>query len=690
MSLNNNVGQLFEALFKPIKLNQVSVTNRIVSTAHSELYAERGMPTERYILYHEEKARGGIGLTIGGASSVSLDSPQLWGPSVDVTDDCVIPHFERLANAVHKHGAAFMLQLTHLGRRARSDRGFWPHLVSPSGIREQLTRGTAKIIEREDIRRIQCDFAQAARRVKDGGLDGAEISAAHQHLIDQFWSPRTNFRKDEYGGSLENRMRFGLEVLEEIRNEVGSKFCLGLRMSGDEFHKDGLGANELKIIAKKYAESGLIDFINVIGSGSDNLMSVADSVPNMNYPAQPYVYLAAGIKEVVDLPVMHAQGITDPVEAAELVKKGCFDLVGMTRAHIADPEIVNKIRYGRVAQIRPCVGANYCIDREYSGLDVVCLHNAATGREATMPHRVEKSELKRQIVVVGGGPAGMEAARVCALRGHKVILFERAASLGGLINLAALAPSRQKMSGIIRWLEYELIRLKVDIRIGIDVNADTVRSINPDVVVSATGGKPNLLQHKSWGYAQGLVNNAKDLLLGEAAPAATALVYDTIGGFSGITCADFLADKGTIVELVTPDAHIGQELGDGSLPVYLQRLFKGQVKMTPGFGLTKVRRDGDFLQAILENQFTKQQEPRRVHQIIIENGTIPDDQLYNTLKPYSRNSGQTDLNALFSDRKQPHLEQDNVEFLLYRIGDCVSMRGIHAAIFDALRLCKHF
>ena len=680
----------FNAIFKPITLNRVTIANRLVSTPHSELYAEGGKTTERYIRYHEEKARGGIGLTMGGASSVSLDSPQLWGPSVDVTSDAIIPHFQNLASAVHRHGAAVMIQLTHLGRRSRWDRGFWPHLVSPSGVREPLTRGTAKVIELEDIKRIQRDFAQAARRVKEGGLDGAEISAAHQHLIDQFWSPRTNKRSDAYGGSLENRMRFGLEVFEAVRGEVGGEFCIGLRMCGDEFHEDGLREEDLKQIAERYAESGLVDFISVIGSGADTLMSVANSVPNMAYPPHPYVHLATGIKRVVDVPVMHAQNIRDPAEAARLLEDGAVDMIGMTRAHIADPHIINKVREGRVAQIRPCVGANYCIDREYNGLEVLCLHNAATGRESTMPHSIARSDHRRRIIIVGGGPAGMEAARVSAERGHKVILFERNSVLGGQIMLAALAPSRDQMGGIVHWLKDELTRLAVDVRLGVEADAKTVRSSEPDIAIIATGGHPNLGENSAWGHADMPAISVEDVLSSSIEPSPTVLIYDAIGGFAGTTCADFLAEAGSSVELITPDPRIGQELGDGSLPVYLRRLHSKNVRMTTGLGLERVEQKDGRLLATLKNQFTEIAETRVVDQVVIDSGTTPNDQLYSRLKSEARNGGVTDLAALFAGEPQPELVDDSPGFLLYRIGDCVSSHGIHAAIYDALRLCKDF
>ena len=664
----------FDALFRPITLNRVKIANRIVSTPHTELYAEGGNTTERFIRYHVEKAKGGIGLTMAGASSVSLDSPQLWGPSVDVTSDEIIPHFQNLAKAVHLHSSAIMIQLTHLGRRSRWDRNYWPHLVSPSGVREPLTRGTAKVIELEDIKRIQLNFAQAARRVKEGGLDGAEISAAHQHLIDQFWSPRTNKRCDAYGGSLEKRMRFGIEVLEAIREEVGEEFCIGLRMCGDEFHEDGLNETELKKIAERYASTGMVDFISVIGSGADTLMSVANSVPNMAYPPHPYVHLAAGIKGVVDIPVMHAQNIRHPTEAARLLDKGAFDMVGMTRAHIADPHIVNKVLGDRVAEIRPCVGANYCIDREYSGLDALCIHNAATGRETTMPHHITKSHTLRRIVVVGGGPAGLEAARVSAERGHNVTLFERNAYLGGKVNLAARAPARGQIIGIANWLASELKRLQVHIRCNVEADAETIRSMQSDIVVIATGGSPNLEEYQAWGHNKGLVSSVEQVLSGAVKPADTAIVYDVIGGFAGVSCADFLAGSESQVELVSPDPSIGHELGDASLPVHLRRLFKKKVNMTPSLRLEQVELLEGKLLAKFRNQFSNLVETRLTDQIVIDNGSIPNNQLFDSLKRESINDGQIDIEALFTDRQQPAAKEGSSGFLLYRIGDCVSMQ----------------
>ena len=441
----------FEAMFQPIQIGKLTIRNRVLSTAHAEVYAtDGGMTTDRYVKYYEEKAKGGIGLAIcGGSSVVAIDSPQEWWSSVNLSTDRIIPHFQNLADAMHKHGAKIMIQITHMGRRSRWDGFNWPTLMSPSGVREPVHRATCKTIEPEEIWRVIGNYAAAAGRAKAGGLDGVELSAVHQHMIDQFWSPRVNKRTDEWGGSFENRMRFGLEVLKAVRKEVGPDFCVGIRLCGDEFHPDGLSHEDMKQIAKYYDDTGMLDFIGVVGSGCDTHNTLANVIPNMSYPPEPFLHLAAGIKEVVKVPVLHAQNIKDPNQATRILEGGYVDMVGMTRAHIADPHLIAKIKMGQIDQIKQCVGANYCIDRQYQGLDVLCIQNAATSREYMgLPHIIEKtSGPKRKVVIVGGGPAGMEAARVAAERGHDVTLFEKQDSLGGQISLAAKAPQRDQMAG---------------------------------------------------------------------------------------------------------------------------------------------------------------------------------------------------------------------------------------------------
>ena len=685
-------------LFEPIQLNQLKIRNRIVSTAHAEVYAENGIPGERYIRYYEEKARGGVGLAIcGGSSPVAKDSPAEWWSSVNLSRDETMEGLAKLAETMHRHGAKIMIQATHMGRRTAWHGFEWPHLVSPSGVREPVHRGNAKTIEIEEIRRIVRDYAQAARRVKASGLDGIEISAAHQHLIDQFWSPRTNFRTDEYGGSLANRMRFGVEVLNAVRAEVGRDFCVGLRMCGDEFHEDGLSHEHLKEIAQAMSETGLIDYLSVIGSGADTHNTLANCMPPMALPPEPFVHLAAGIKSVVKIPLMHAQSIRDAQQAERLLAAGMVDMVGMTRAQIADPHMVIKIRDGREDQIKQCVGANYCIDRQYNGLDVLCVQNAATSRERTMPHVIARSAgPKRKVVVVGAGPAGLEAARVARERGHDVVLFEKGPQVGGQVNLAAKAPKREQMAGIIRWFDLETIRLGIDRRLNTEADASMIMDERPDIVVLATGGLPHTDQVPAWGAAEGLAVSSWDILSGKVAPKGNVLVYDGISTHAGAGVADFIASRGHLVEIVTPDVKIADDTGGTTFPIFYRRLYAQGVILTPNHWLDSVYKEcapeGDKLVAVLRNEYTEVQEERVVDQVVVENGIRPNEALYWQLKERSVNRGQTDIDTLFAAQPQPVLSQPlgNGKFALFRIGDAVSMHNIHAAIYDALRLAKDF
>ncbi|XGA80288.1 dimethylglycine demethylation protein DgcA [Halomonas sp. CH40] len=688
----------FEAIFQPIEIGKLTIRNRVVSTAHAEVHAtDGGMTTERYVRYYEEKAKGGCGLCIcGGSSVVSIDSPQGWWSSVNLSTDRIIPHFQNLADAVHKHGGKIMIQITHMGRRSRWDGFDWPTLVSPSGIREPVHRSTCKTIEEEEIWRIVGDFAQAARRAKEGGLDGVELSAVHQHLIDQFWSPRVNKRTDQWGGSFENRMRFGMEVLKAVRAEVGDDFVVGMRICGDEFHPDGLNQDDMKQIAAYYDATGKVDFFGVVGSGCDTHNTLANVIPNMSYPPEPFLHLAAGIKEVVSVPVIHAQNIKDPNQAQRILEGGYVDLVGMTRAHIADPHLIAKIKMNQVDQIKQCVGANYCIDRQYQGLDVLCIQNAATSREYMgLPHIIEKSTgPKRKVVVVGGGPGGMEAARVAAERGHDVVLYEAGAELGGQITIAAQAPQRDQIAGITRWYQLELARLKVDVRLNTRADAAELSAMQADVVVLATGGQPFLEQTLEWGYSpvaeDSLVVSSWDILSGKVAPGNNVLIYDTICEFAGVSAADFLADKGAKVEIVTDDIKPGAAVGGTTFPTYYRSLYEKEVIMTSDMMLHKVYREGDQLVAVLENEYTGQQEERVVDQVVVENGVRPDEALYYALKEQARNHGQLDLEALYAAQAQPCLSSESEGFLLFRLGDCTAPRNIHAAIYDALRICKDF
>jgi 2,4-dienoyl-CoA reductase-like NADH-dependent reductase (Old Yellow Enzyme family) len=573
-----------------------------------------------------------------------------------------------------------------MGRRSRWDVGPFLAPVAPSMVREPEHRTFPKVMEDWDIERIVDDFGQAARRCRDGGLDGIELSYSASHLIAQFWSSGINKRNDSYGGTLENRMRFSLDVLEEIRRRVGHDFIVGVRLSGDELKHDGIGQEEALTIAKRLAKSGLVDFMNVMHAQAQDYRSLALLQANMSFPMAPFLYLASAIRAEIDLPVFHAGRIVDLATAARAVEDGHVDMVAMTRAHLADPHIARKLAEGRPDEIRQCVGASYCVDRLLLGGEALCIQNPATGREATMPHVVKRGIGGKRVVVVGAGPGGLEAARVSAARGHAVVLFEAATETGGQIAIAAKAPWREQLAGISRWLDQQVRKLNVDLRLGIAATAAGVEAERPDIVIVATGGAPN----KGAFEGGDLAVSTWDVLSGRAAPAENVLIFDDHGGHQGASCAELMAARGSKIEMVTPERQILVEIGATNFPIHLRELYKRGVVLSPDMRLTKVHREGNRLVALLRNEYTLEEEERVVDQIVAEHGTLPREDLYFELRPRSLNLGEVDLRALIDGAPQAVVNNADGRFRLFRVGDAVASRNIHAAIYDSLRLCKAF
>ena len=676
-----------DALLQPLRIKGVTIRNRIISTGHAPAYGEGGMPGLRYQLYHEEKAKGGIGLTcFGGSSVVSPDCPAVFG-QLDASNDRIVPYFKELTARVHRHGAVAFCQLSHMGRRARWDVGPFLTPVAPSLVREPEHRTFPKVMEDWDIRRIREDFGQAARRCKEGGVDGIELSYSASHLIAQFWSAGINRRTDGYGGDLDGRMRFSIEVLEEIRRAVGEDYVVGVRLSGDELKEDGIGQAEAVEIAKRLARSGLVDFMNVMHGQAMDYPSLATLMPNMAFPMAPFLYLASAIKAEVDLPVMHAGRIVDLATATRAVAEGHVDMVAMTRAHLADPHLVNKLAAGRADDIRQCVGANYCVDRLLLGGEALCIQNPATGREAKMPHAVARGTgVTKRVVVAGAGPGGLEAARVAAERGHAVVLFEAAPIVGGQINVAQKAPWREQLAGIVRWLDGQVRKAKVDLRLSTEATEARVLAERPDIVVVATGGLPQFGRFEGSEHAV----STWDVLEGRAGPAETVLVHDDHGGPQAASVAEFMAKRGAKVELSAPEKQMMVEVGATNFPIHLRELYKAGVVLTPNVRLMRVYREGNRLVAVLRNEYAMAEEERVVDQVVAEHGTAPREDLYWALRPHSRNLGEVDLAALVAGQPQAIESNPAGAFQLFRVGDCVASRNIHAAIYDSLRLCKEF
>lgn len=673
-----------DPLLQPYRLKHLTLRNRIMITSHEPAYPEDGMPKDRYRAYHVERAKAGVALTMtAGSAAVSRDSPPVFNNILAYKDE-VVGWMRKLVDECHDHGAAVMIQLTHLGRRTRWDKGDWLPVVAPGHEREAAHRAFPKRIEEWDIARIIRDFADAAERMQAAGVDGIELEA-YGHLLEQFWSPLTNDLEAPWGGSLENRLRFTMQVLQAIRDRCGPDFIVGLRYTGDQVLSGGMGAEDGFRVSHMLKDSGLVDFLNVVRGHIDTDAGLTDLIPVQGMRNAPHLEFAGRIRAETGFPTFHAAKIPDVATARHAIAAGLLDMVGMTRANMADPHLVRKIIEGREDDIRPCVGANYCLDRIYQGGLAFCLHNAATGREETMPHDIPPASDKRRVTIVGAGPAGLEAARVAAERGHAVTVFEAADKPGGQIRLTAQQERRREMILIISWRMAMCEKRGVSFRFNSYAEAADVLATDPDEVIVATGGLPHtdVLE-----VGNDLVCSAWDILSGDVKPGQDVLIFDDAGDHAGLQAADIIAATGARVEIVTPDRSFAPEVMAMNLVPYMRSLQRRDVTFTVTWRLLSVVRDGNRLRATLGSDYGDMTRERLVDQVVVNHGTRPLDELYFDLKPLSRNLGQVDYDALMAGDAQGVAPNPDGRFRLFRIGDAVAARNTHAAIYDALRLVK--
>ena len=674
-----------DPLLESFQLKHLHLKNRIITTSHEPAYNDDGFPKDRYIAYHLERAKGGIAMTMtAGSAVVSKDSPPSFD-NIHAYKDEVVPWIKKLTDTIHDHDCKIMIQLTHLGRRTSWSKGDWLPSLSSGKHREPAHKAFPKVMESWDIERIIKEYGDAAERMKEGGMDGVELEG-QGHLIGQFLSPLTNELSTEYGGSLENRLRFTIDVLSDIRKKVGQDFIVGIRCVFDEVEEGGITKSEGLKIAKLLSDSGLVDYLNVNKGRIHTDPILTKHIPIQGMKSAPHLEFAGEIKKEIQLPIFHASKISDVATARYAISNGLVDMIGMTRGHLADPHIVTKIKEKREEDIRPCVGATYCLDRIYQGEEALCIHNAATGRELKFPNIISPSTVKKKIVVVGAGPAGLEAARIAGERGHEVIVFEAAPDPGGQIRLCAKSERRRDMLGIVDWRMQQCAKKNVKFNFNVVAESQDVLDEKPHTIIIATGGMPNLELFETKKDLEN-VYTSWDIISGDIKLSDNILIYDEAGDHTGMQSAEIAIKEGSTVEFMTPDRLISSEIMGMNLTPYLKNLQDKKITYSIAKRLLDVSIKGNKLNALIGSDYDENFKYNSSYdQVFLNYGIKPLDELYYSLVPFSKNKGEVDYNKFINGDEQDIIKSDNNKFNLFRIGDAVSSRNIHAAIYDALRL----
>ncbi len=537
-------------LFSPLRVGSITVPNRLVFSAHLTNLAQANRPGPDLVAYYEERARGGAGLIITEEQSVHpTDHP--YERLIKAFDESVVPAYRELTGRVHAHGTPVLAQINHNGGQASSLYTRLP-VWAPSPIADPLFREVPKEMELAEIAEVVAAYARVARHVRDGGFDGAELQASHSSLLRQFLSPYANRRTDAYGGSVERRARIVREIVAAIRAEVGREFVLGVRIPGDEFIDGGLTLEHSVLTVRILDRDGMVDYFNTsLGTATHTLFMVEGS---MHLPPGYQLFTAAALREVTDLPVVGIGRLKDPAQAEQALAAGVCDLVGMVRQQIAEPETARKAREGRAEAIRLCVSCNQdCIGREGLNLEVGCIENPASGHERELgPRTLRPARAPRRVLVAGGGPAGMQCAAIAARRGCRVTLCEAGPELGGQVRLAVRVPNRAELGDLVRNLEGDLRRERVEVRLDARVTVEDVIAGGWDAVVCCTGSLPQP-------PAPGVLS-VQDVMHGAEVGERVAVV-DLVGFHQATSTIEWLAQRGHSVEVLTPTLVAGQDLG---------------------------------------------------------------------------------------------------------------------------------
>ena len=645
----------FAALLSPLRIGGITIRNRVVNGPHGTGFATDGTVGDRLIGYQLERAKGGVGLIILEATGVD-DSPigvTTARRNLSNVDDRCLPGYRRIADVLHAEGAKVFCLLSHSGRNNVMGADGTPP-KAPSAVPMDRSRDVPHELEQHEIDDLVQAFASAARRCRDGGLDGVSLSFAHGNLVQEFLSPDSNFRTDRYGGSEENRLRLAREVLHACRAAVGPDFVLGIRFSADEIVPTGYTLEDGVRWAPKLVEWGKLDFIDVSAGTNSSMWSRSFHYPTIATPRRPLVYMAKAIRQAVTVPVFTVGKIGDAVEANAIVAAGEADAVLMIRAHIADPEIVRKAETGRMDDVRSCIYCNEsCFGRQQRVGDITCVYNPRTGREhAWKP--ITRTAAPKHVVVVGGGPAGLEAARVAAKSGHRVDLHEMTDRLGGQIRLLAQTPHRDGYLKIADWLEHQTRKHGATIHLGSAPTAEAIVATKPDVVILATGSADT--RQPIEGSDLGHVVTGRQVLAG-ANLGKRVVVADWDGRHMGTSIAELLAGRGHSVDLVTSAFFAGMDVDLLTWRPLYERLLNLGVRI-----------------AALEEVVQATPEGATVRMMNHRTRLIEAD----SIVLCSRGSASRDLYGPLRGAVP----------VLHAVGDCWAPRQIEQAIFEAARAAR--